>query len=188
MINLLTPEEKKTVTKQALIDLESDILVKLGFDFNFPGPVQTMERYLRVLAYDLNRSVFDMSFSICKFQLNEAKFLDYRPSQVAACAVILSVNIFEEDNQKTKNTNFFKPPGKKGLKELNTDIWNNEQVVSVTGFCVTDLKACLHDLAEFISLNLSPNRLETFDLESIKTLEPYNDIPQNLGLNLKNLQ
>jgi len=62
MINLLSPEEKKNVTKQSLIDLESDILVKLGFDFNFPGPVQTMERYLRVLGYDLNRSVFDMSF------------------------------------------------------------------------------------------------------------------------------
>lgn len=67
MINLLTPEEKKNVTKQSLIDLESDILVKLGFDFNFPGPVQAMERYLRVLGYDLNRSVFDMSFQICKF-------------------------------------------------------------------------------------------------------------------------
>lgn len=80
MINLLTPEEKKNVTKQSLIDLESDILIKLGFDFNFPGPVQSMERYLRILGYDLNRSVFDMSFQICKFQLNEAKFLDYRPS------------------------------------------------------------------------------------------------------------
>ena len=80
MINLLSPEEKKNVTKQALIELEADILIKLGFDFNFPGPIQALERYLRVLGYDLNRSVFDMSFQICKFQLNEAKFLDYRPS------------------------------------------------------------------------------------------------------------
>lgn len=62
MINLLSPEEKKTVTKQSLIDLESDILIKLGFDFNFPGPIQSMERFLRILGYDLNRSVYEMSF------------------------------------------------------------------------------------------------------------------------------
>jgi len=80
MINLLTPDEKKTVTKQSLIELESDILIKLGFDFNFPGPMQSMERFLRILGYHTNQSVFDMSFQICKFSLNEAKFLDYRPS------------------------------------------------------------------------------------------------------------
>ena len=39
MINLLSTEEKKSVTKQSLIDMESDILMKLGFDFNFPGPI-----------------------------------------------------------------------------------------------------------------------------------------------------
>ncbi len=102
--------------------------------------------------------------------------------------MILSVNIFEEDNQKTNKTNFFKKAGKKGLKDLNTDVWNNEKVVGISGYNITDIRACLHDLAEFISQNLSPNRLESFDLESIKILEPFNDIPQNLGLNLKNLQ
>ena len=39
MINLLTDEEKKYVRKQSLIDLEAQILIKLGFDFNFPGPI-----------------------------------------------------------------------------------------------------------------------------------------------------
>ena len=62
MINLLSTEEKKNVTKQSLIDLESDILMRLGFDFNFPGPIQSMERFLRILGYDLNRTVFDMGF------------------------------------------------------------------------------------------------------------------------------
>lgn len=148
-----------------MIDLESDILIKLGFDFNFPGPVQSMERYLRVLGYDLNRSVFEMSFQICKFQLNESKFLDYRPSQIAASAAILSINIYEEDNLKTnKQSKFFKKTDSKGLKELNTDIWNNEVVSSVTGYSVLDIKDCLFDLAEFISSNLSPNRLENFDI------------------------
>ena len=39
MISLLTEEEQQLVTKQDLIDLEEKILVLLGFDFTFPGPV-----------------------------------------------------------------------------------------------------------------------------------------------------
>lgn len=54
MISLLGEDEKKLVTKQKLIDLESNILIIFGFDFNFPGPLQSMERYLRLLDYDLN--------------------------------------------------------------------------------------------------------------------------------------
>jgi hypothetical protein len=54
MISLLTEDEKKSVTKQKLIDLETNILIVFGFDFNFPGPLQSMERYLRLLDYDLN--------------------------------------------------------------------------------------------------------------------------------------
>lgn len=39
MINLLSEEEKKYVSKKKLIDLEAQIIMTLGFDFNFPGPV-----------------------------------------------------------------------------------------------------------------------------------------------------
>jgi hypothetical protein len=99
--------------------------------------------------------------------------------------MLLSINIYEEDNQK-KNPTFFKK-AKAGKKELNTDIWNNEEVSSVSGYSITDLRECLFDLGEFISTMLSPNRLENFDLEAIKQVEPYNQIPNNLGLNLKNL-
>ena len=41
-----------------------------------------------------------MSFQICKFSLNDAIFLKYYPSQIAACALILSVNIYELDREK----------------------------------------------------------------------------------------
>jgi len=50
------------VTKKSLIDLEAQILVAMGFDFNFPGPIQSMERYLRILDYDLNKVISDMAF------------------------------------------------------------------------------------------------------------------------------
>jgi hypothetical protein len=39
MIELLTDVEKKDITKNLLIDLEYQIMMVLGFDFNFPGPV-----------------------------------------------------------------------------------------------------------------------------------------------------
>lgn len=67
MINCLPEDERKYVTKSQLIDLEANILVQMGFEFNFPGPIQSMERYLRILGYDLNSIVYDMAFQICKF-------------------------------------------------------------------------------------------------------------------------
>ena len=80
MINLLSEDEKKNLTKQSLIDLEADILITMGFDYNFPGPIQSLERFLRILKYDQNKTVYDMSYQICKFQLNDSMFLEYRPS------------------------------------------------------------------------------------------------------------
>jgi hypothetical protein len=73
------------------------MLIIFGFDFNFPNPIHSMERYLRILNYDKNQTVKDMSFQILKFQLNDSVFLNYRPSMIAACSIILAVNIFEQD-------------------------------------------------------------------------------------------
>jgi hypothetical protein len=39
MITLLSDDEKKNVTKKQLIELEAEILVTQGFDYNFPGPI-----------------------------------------------------------------------------------------------------------------------------------------------------
>lgn len=75
MLTLLTDEEQKNVTKQSLIDLETKILTAFGFDLSWPGPIQCMERYLRILEIDTNKIVNDMAFQICKFQLNDSKFL-----------------------------------------------------------------------------------------------------------------
>jgi len=73
------------------------MLITFGFDFNFPNPIHSMERYLRILNYDKNQTVKDMSFQILKFQLTDSVFLNYRPSMIAACSIILAVNIFEQD-------------------------------------------------------------------------------------------
>ena len=52
MLGLLSEDEQKTITINQMINLEADILVKLSFDFNFASPIQSMERYLRLLDYD----------------------------------------------------------------------------------------------------------------------------------------
>ena len=43
----------------------------------------------------------------------------------------------------------------------------------LTGYSINDLKECLYELATFISTNLQPNRLDTFDIEAIKTTQLY---------------
>jgi len=110
MIHLLTEDEQRIATKNKLIDLEEKILIAMHFDFNFPGPIQSLERYLRLLNYDLNKIIFDIAFQISKFSLNDAKFLNYVPSKVAASSLLLAINIFEWDAYKNHNSKkgFFK--------------------------------------------------------------------------------
>ena len=62
MIMHLSEEEKKNVTKGELLNLEQDILVRLGFNITFTGPVECMERYLRILNFDNNKVIYDMCY------------------------------------------------------------------------------------------------------------------------------
>jgi len=141
MITLLSEEERASVTKQQIADLEAHILITFGFDLNFPNPINPMERFLRILNYDQNRIVCDMSFQIMKFQLNDSVFLNYRPSMIAACSVILAINIYEHDMiSASNNKKFFNNfDFKDNIGELNLEIWNNLKVHSYTGFSILDI-------------------------------------------------
>lgn len=96
MICNLLNDERLSVTKELIVNLESHILITLGFDFNFTNPLHPMERFLRVLNYHQNQVVKDISFQILKFQLNDSSFLQYKQSILAACSVILAINIYEK--------------------------------------------------------------------------------------------
>lgn len=96
------------------------------------------------------------------------------PSQIAACSLILSINIYELDAEKSQPTGFFKNcMSHNGLLRLNTDIWNNQSMHELSGYSICDLTDCLHELSVFISTNLQPNRLECFDIAAIKSLQKY---------------
>ena len=105
-----------------------------------------------------------------------------RTQDIVAGAAIIAINIFNRDS----NNEAFFTVGASGNLKLNTDIWNNETMTTVTGYSIAVLRECLFDLATFMSQNLTPNRLKGIDLEAIRLLEPYNQIPQQLGLALVN--
>jgi hypothetical protein len=94
-----------------------------------------MERYLRILSYDKNEIVRNMALELCKLTLNDSIFLNYRSTMIAACAVIISINVFEKNN--TENDKFFiNCKERKGYIEMNLDIWNNNEVRHLTGYTI----------------------------------------------------
>ena len=129
-----------------------------------------MERYLRILEYDFNRTVYEMSYQICKFQLNDSRFLEFRPSQISACSIIIAVNIYERDvlrvklkqgsKLEKKDLSFFADQihivqdqikmGPRQLLVFNTQMWNNPKVAGLTGYSIEMIKTPLYDLAKFI--------------------------------------
>lgn len=85
-----------------------------------------------------------MSYQICKFQLNDSMFLDYRPSQIAAAAVLVSINIYNRDEEKLKKVeNSFFSRDSDGNRVFNTSIWNNPEVVKSSGYSIEFLKDVL---------------------------------------------
>jgi hypothetical protein len=69
--------------------------------------------------------VKEMALEICKFSLNDPTYLNYRPSIIAACSIIISLNLFEINSGENKN--FFKNKiNSLDLLEMNVEIWNNQ--------------------------------------------------------------
>lgn len=117
--------------------------------------------------------------------------LNHNASQIAACALILAINIqkmcqYVKDLFSHKKVdNFFKKanpksvsPIRKEIKErsfnLNVSMWNNQKVYSHTGYTIEMIKDCLYDFSQFIQKNLYPNKLKYFNIENIKTVKNNN--------------
>ena len=123
MIGLLTDDEKEFVTKDLLIELEEDILVKLEFDLQLPGPYQSLERFIRLLGYQKVPEILSMATELCKLSLVEASFLNLSPSELASAAVILAINIH---NREVGKKSFFEY-SKKGVC-MNKKLWDHDMV------------------------------------------------------------
>ena len=102
---------------------------------------------------------------------------------IAACSIIIGINIFERENQNLSNINFFKNCKiNNGKSDLNLEFWNNQYVHYLTGYSIVDLRVCLYELAMFIRDNLQPDRLESFEVNSINTTKIYNGF---VGINMQ---
>jgi len=105
MIAILTDKEKSNVTREGLMEMEREIIALFGFDFNFSCHNIFVDRYLRMLNQHKEEVLLMMSNELCKFSLNEVTLLKYKPSIIAACSVILSINIFKREECTFDNTN-----------------------------------------------------------------------------------
>lgn len=72
MIDLLTEKEQQSLSQSKLKKLEKDILVRLGFNLNYVGPVEYISRYLQILKFDQIDLVRDYSYEICKYLSNDS--------------------------------------------------------------------------------------------------------------------
>ena len=164
MIKQFSPDLQSLLSREQLVDLEQDICRTLSFDFTFPGPIHFLLRFLRLVDQDRDPKLFQICTNICKFQLNEARFLNYKPSHIAACAVIIGINIrLKASRDKEGNT----------LDDFLLSMWNNAQVVQVSGISIEMIREPLYLLTMFIMECLTPNRLEGVNIETIKNTDSY---------------
>lgn len=99
MIERLPSLLRKQVTREQLIVLEEQIIFALDFDLQSDGPLPFLERYQRVLNIDLERQnqlYFKIGYSarkLLRHMMHKATFLSYRPSQIAATAILVAIDL-----------------------------------------------------------------------------------------------
>ena len=60
---------------------------------------------------------------------------------LAACSVIIAINIYHKDINYNENNDFFiNCYIKNGLIELNLEFWNNYYIHKLTGYSIEDIK------------------------------------------------
>ena len=96
LIALLPADDQDRVCTSSLADAELRMLVELRFDVDLPGPMVAIERYLRLLDLKFCQDSLlpDICYEICKYAQLDQQFLEFQPSKLAACAVIIGYNIY----------------------------------------------------------------------------------------------
>ena len=99
MILLLYENHKIKLKKVDLLDLEEKILRTLEFSCHHISAVPFLERFLRIFGVDKveedadAEQISNLAYHYCIFMARSSHFLEYRPSQIAATAILLAVNI-----------------------------------------------------------------------------------------------
>lgn len=81
------------------MNLEEQILVTLEFSLHYAGPMPFLERFQRIFCLDQENVDHDFkqvgftARQFCKYMQRYGQFLDWKPSQIAAAAFMLSLNL-----------------------------------------------------------------------------------------------
>lgn len=94
MIYALEDVNGDILKREDLIHLEQKILRQFAFDFNFVGPKQFLDRYMRILELENKSKIQKMALQILSLSIVNHKLISYRPSQIAACSLIIALNIY----------------------------------------------------------------------------------------------
>ena len=94
MIKLLTDDERNQgVDKQRVILMEGEILKAFAFDFSFISPLPFLERFMRLSDLHIEEGVTSLCVELLKLSSIQIRFLEHRPSHIAAAAFVLALNI-----------------------------------------------------------------------------------------------
>ena len=76
----------------------------MDFNLQHDGPLPFLERYQRILAIDqeskhqLNYRIGFSSRKLLRHMMHKAVFLDFRPSQLAATAILVAIDLNKAHN------------------------------------------------------------------------------------------
>lgn len=99
MVRLIKSEHDFDTTKEELITLEQMVITLLDWDLQIVTPIFFLERYQRIFGVDREASdpsdarVVNLARKMLRYMLLSSVYLRFKPSQVAAAALILSINI-----------------------------------------------------------------------------------------------
>lgn len=136
MHELITVSENK-FKKVDILNMEFKILLALDFDFTQPSIYRFLERFRKISILQQDDQAFFFAQYICEICLLDTYLLKYRPSEIAAAALILAGGV-------TKN---------------NRMIWNKE-MEKITGMKLESLYKAIEDVRDF-ALEVNPKFLQT---------------------------
>ncbi len=93
MIKLLSDHEQEYVTKERVIKCEGEILIAFDFDFNFVNPMPVLERFSRIANQHNNFMVDQVAVEILKIAVSKSKFLNVKPSHLAAVTILVAKDL-----------------------------------------------------------------------------------------------
>lgn len=93
MIKLLEEKEKNYVTKERVIRCEAEILKRFDFDFGMLSPLTFIERFMRLAEVHNDFFIDSVSVEILKLLCTNIKFLNFKPSLIAAATLVVSMNL-----------------------------------------------------------------------------------------------